>query len=346
MLTRNKRSLFAGIVMLACGFGHAETRISSELKTCTTAPFEQKIDACSKAIDVGRLGATELASARNYRGLAWFAKGDLKKAHADFEAAIRANPDDAWAYNNRGVTHLQMGEIDAALADLDSAIRLKPKYAYALANRGTARLVKGDTDRAISDLDAAIALRPPQVEVALKGRADAQLAKGGYALALADYDAALKLRPDYANALIGRGYTRFCQGAFDAAAADFILARRSRADAESAFGLLISSLRANHDGKAELAEIAKDYPPEKGMPAGLALFADAITPDQALQAVSDPDPLAQRRRSCALQFQVGEWYLIHDEKARSRLHLNLAREACDKSAPQFASALAELSRLK
>jgi tetratricopeptide (TPR) repeat protein len=45
----------------------------------------------------------------------------------------------AWAYNNRGNVSKNKGDIDRAVADADQAIRLDPKHAMAHNNRGFPR---------------------------------------------------------------------------------------------------------------------------------------------------------------------------------------------------------------
>jgi tetratricopeptide (TPR) repeat protein len=307
---------------------------------------DQTIARCTRAIEASEFAADKLPVAFNRRGLAWFAKGEAERAGSDFDAALRLNPNYAWAHNNRGIIRAQQGDLDRAIAAYDDAIRLKPGYAFALTNRGNAWLAKGDADRAIADFDAAVALAPPQVELALAGRGRGRMAKGDFDGALVDFDAALKANPNYANALSGRAYLRFCQGRFDAAAADFALERRLRPDAESAIELFLAQARGGHDAKAALAEVAQSADPQQGRTPAAALFLGEITPEQALQAAADKDPRVQRRRSCAANFQVGEWYVLNKGPEQARAYLTRARQLCDKSLPEFAAAGAELERLK
>ena len=55
------------------------------------------------------------------------------------------------AYINRGIAYYDRGELDRALADYTSAIRLDSKNAEALSNRADLKLRKGDIESAITD---------------------------------------------------------------------------------------------------------------------------------------------------------------------------------------------------
>ena len=72
----------------------------------------------------------------NSRGLAWRRSGNLDRAIADFDQAIRLNPKDVAAYNNRAMALADRRDFDRAAADYDQALKLDPKYALAYLNRG------------------------------------------------------------------------------------------------------------------------------------------------------------------------------------------------------------------
>jgi tetratricopeptide (TPR) repeat protein len=54
-----------------------------------------------------------------------------------------------------GLIYLKLGEWDLAIADYDSALRLDPQLATSLYGRGLARLKKGDTSEGSADVAAA-----------------------------------------------------------------------------------------------------------------------------------------------------------------------------------------------
>ena len=81
------------------------------------------------------------------RGIVWHSRKDHDRAIADFDAAIRLAPDNAAAYNNRGTALDAKGEFDRALADFDRAIELDPKSAGFYDNRGNVWRNKGEFDR-------------------------------------------------------------------------------------------------------------------------------------------------------------------------------------------------------
>jgi tetratricopeptide (TPR) repeat protein len=76
-----------------------------------------------------------------------------------YTGLINCNQDEAWAYNLRGLARMENGDLDKAIADFDEAIRLKwGRKAYN--NRGSAWQRKKEYDKAIADWDEATALDP------------------------------------------------------------------------------------------------------------------------------------------------------------------------------------------
>jgi tetratricopeptide (TPR) repeat protein len=101
-----------------------------------------------------------LAVAHNQRGAILLARGEIIRALADFDRAVRIPPRFAEAYGNRSTARQAAGDLDSALADADRALALDPSLADAYVNRDVVRNAKGDLDCAIADLDRAIELAP------------------------------------------------------------------------------------------------------------------------------------------------------------------------------------------
>ena len=82
--------------------------------------------------------------------IAYYKKGELDKAIANYTKAIELQPDYAEAYYNRGLAYRNKATFDKAIADYDKAIALKPDFAEAYNNRGSAYANKGAFDKSDS----------------------------------------------------------------------------------------------------------------------------------------------------------------------------------------------------
>jgi len=97
----------------------------------------------------------QYADAYVERGNVRYGKKDLSGASADYSQAIKINPRHAVAYNNRGVMHYYQDELDAAMADYERALQVEPNYALAFSNRGLVKLLRHQDDDAQKDFDKA-----------------------------------------------------------------------------------------------------------------------------------------------------------------------------------------------
>ena len=116
--------------------------------------------ACTALIDSGRFTRQNLAILHSNRGIAYGKAGDYDRAIADFDAAMRINPNHVRAYLNRGNANFARRDYDRAIADFSQAIRLEPKNVTIVMSRATAYEAKGDFGRAIADYDQALKLDP------------------------------------------------------------------------------------------------------------------------------------------------------------------------------------------
>lgn len=121
---------------------------------------DEAISLYGQAIAAGGLSAENLAVIYNNRGIAYWSKGDLDKAIADYNAAIRIQPKYVAAYHNRAMAYNDGGRSEQAIEDYDTAIRLQPDDAFAYENRGRAKLHVGQLGAAVDDLSRAVQLDP------------------------------------------------------------------------------------------------------------------------------------------------------------------------------------------
>ena len=187
---------------------------------------------------------------------------DNKGALADYDKAIRLNPNDAEAYLNRGMAYNKIGQYFAAIIDYDTAIRLKPDYAMAYYKRGVAKAGLGQHLAAITDFDTVIRLKPDYAAAyGTRGVARAEL--GQHFAAIADFDTAIRFKPDdlvaYA-AYAGRGLVKVKLGQYFAAITDFDTAIRLKSDNPGAYagrGVAKHKLGRTREGRRDFQTALK-----------------------------------------------------------------------------------------
>lgn len=100
--------------------------------------------------------ATAMARAHRVKGELAAVMGDSAMARRELARAVAMAPDDPVNYNSRGYYgHAWHGDHAAAIADYDRAIKLNPNYSYAFNNRGWSRYKLGDARKGIKDIERA-----------------------------------------------------------------------------------------------------------------------------------------------------------------------------------------------
>ncbi len=102
----------------------------------------------------------ESAFAYAWRGRARMLQDDLKAAIADFERALELETNSAWILSWKGEAEYRLGRDDAAEASLSKAIEVHVKFADAFLWRGAVRLRSGDRECSMSDLNQSLSLQP------------------------------------------------------------------------------------------------------------------------------------------------------------------------------------------
>jgi tetratricopeptide (TPR) repeat protein len=98
---------------------------------------------------------------------------------------------------NRGILRLRRGLVEAAIADFDEAIRRDPEQAEAYLNKGTALLRRENPGEALQLYTVALERDTSRPAIAHYGRAIANEQLGNVREAYADYQRASQLAPEW-----------------------------------------------------------------------------------------------------------------------------------------------------
>jgi Tfp pilus assembly protein PilF len=128
----------------------------------------------------------------NNRGAALLKAGETQAALADFESAIRLNPNYSWAYNNRGSVLSDLGHYEEAISDFEKAIELNPYCADAYDNRGNALARKGEPEKALTAYARSLEL-DPNSSLCYNNRASAYFQLKRFPEAIADIESCRRL---------------------------------------------------------------------------------------------------------------------------------------------------------
>jgi tetratricopeptide (TPR) repeat protein len=162
-------------------------------KAAAIADYREVIRLLGRHAGAGE-GLVRLApdSAEGYLAVASARRGD-DEAMAAFHRAIELDPSNAQAHAGRAEAYERKGDVERAIADLNEAIRLAPEMAHVYATRGVLYDDdKKDAPRAIEDFMAAARIDPNYY--AHLGHV--QLKEKAYDAAIASFTKALAARPE------------------------------------------------------------------------------------------------------------------------------------------------------
>lgn len=157
------------------------------------------------------------------RGLVFYSNGDFENALAEFDRAIRSEPEDGEFHLHRGMAHLELERYDRAVMDCTRALDLSPDSLEPCRTRALAHDALEEYDLAIQDWSHLIHNDPEDAEALYyRGMAHADLAE--FNRAVDDFTAAIRNEPGWAEPYLerSRAYEQLGQ------------TRKARADLEEA----------------------------------------------------------------------------------------------------------------
>jgi tetratricopeptide (TPR) repeat protein len=138
----------------------------------------------------------------NSRGSAFAAVGEMEKALADYESAIRLFPNRPLSYNERANLYSNLGELQKALNDYNNAIALDDSFAIGYYSRGLCYRRLEEYEKALEDFNRAIESGHYE---SYTNRGSTYLNLGRNEEALSDFHKALELYPRNSIALMNIG---------------------------------------------------------------------------------------------------------------------------------------------
>ncbi len=169
------------------------------------------------------------AVAHSELGLAYSSQGQLDRAIAEFQTALRLKPDYAEAHDNLAKAYGSQGQLGRSIAESQETLQLKPRDAVAHNNLGAAYGSQGQFDRAIAEFQESLRLKPDYLEAHYNLGA-AYLSQGRLDRAIAEFQTALRLKPDDAEVHYSLGAAYRSQGQLDRAIAEFQTVLRLKPD--------------------------------------------------------------------------------------------------------------------
>ena len=167
------RKIVIGALLAACAapasasimvIGSSDARLCFEAADSPMMPQIRDVRRCDDALNVGNLSTYEMVA----------------------------------THVNRGILRLRRGLIDEAIADFDSAMRLDPNQPEAYLNKGAALIQRQNPSEAAQLFTVALEHNTQRPAIAHYGRAIANEALGNVREAYQDYQMASQLAPHWA----------------------------------------------------------------------------------------------------------------------------------------------------
>jgi tetratricopeptide (TPR) repeat protein len=150
---RHIRTVLAAAALSAA----ANAPVLADITTdCFGEDVERRISGCTALIERSGRNSPDLSFAYAMRALAYSMKREYSRAIADYDVAIKINPNYAVALNNRAWAYFRWGRAQQGLPDVERSLKLNPTSPHALDTRAHIRQALGQTQAALADYDGAI----------------------------------------------------------------------------------------------------------------------------------------------------------------------------------------------
>ena len=123
------RGIGGTVALAAMMMASAMAQLSPHWQACTGNPgidWDQQIKSCTALIQSGTELKENVAIAYYNRALAYENKDDYARAIADYDEALRLNPNDADALLYRGLDKQRLGDKAGGESDVAAAKRMNP----------------------------------------------------------------------------------------------------------------------------------------------------------------------------------------------------------------------------
>lgn len=195
------------------------------------------------------------ASAYYNRSLAYEAKGERKRAKADYYQALTLNSKiESPIYFSLARSYHEKSEYDKAITEYTRVIEIEPEFTDIYLYRGSAYFDKGDYNHAIADFTEAIRRNPQSID-AYNGRGVAYRNKGDYDHAFADYNEAIRLDSKDSEAYNNRAYALFKLGRLTEA----LVAAQKSIDLNSNYAYPVGTRGCIFEALGRIDEAVRDY---------------------------------------------------------------------------------------
>lgn len=245
------------------------------------------------------------------------------KGNTYLDQAVKAFPNDPRPFNERGTLLQREGKLDEALADFNRVVTLDKDAHYGYMNRGFTYLEKGQAAVAEQDFERAMSLRPNMPSLySLRGTA--RLMQSKLQDAGNDYRMAVELDPKNPIARGDLAFVQFFSGDYRGAAGSFDTALKANERLKHLTPWLYwSKLLSGAGTEAEavagkLTAPAADWDWSDRL---LGVISGKMTGEEILASIKVEDPRVKSAQMCEAHFFIGQRALKAGDRDTGIKHL-------------------------